>query len=56
MGAAGLRPVLERLLQDPATARDLGAQALARVRAHYSWESVTDAYEALFRSLTRPGA
>jgi glycosyltransferase involved in cell wall biosynthesis len=54
MGAAGLRPVLERLLKDPALARDLGARAVARVRAHYSWEAVTDAYEALFRSLV-PG-
>jgi glycosyltransferase involved in cell wall biosynthesis len=55
-GAAGLRPVLERLLQDEETARDLGAQALARVRAHYSWDRVTDAYEALFRTLARPAA
>jgi glycosyltransferase involved in cell wall biosynthesis len=54
MGAAGLEPVLERLLKDPALARDLGARAVARVRAHYSWETVTDAYEALFRSLV-PG-
>jgi len=51
MGAAGLQPVLECLLKDPALARDLGARAVARVRAHYSWETVTDAYEALFRSL-----
>jgi glycosyltransferase involved in cell wall biosynthesis len=55
-GAAGLRPVLERLLQDGETARDLGARALERVRTHYSWDRVTDAYEALFRSLARGAA
>jgi glycosyltransferase involved in cell wall biosynthesis len=52
-GAAGLRPVLERLLADGAAARALGAEGLARVRALYSWDGVTDAYEALFRSLRR---
>jgi glycosyltransferase involved in cell wall biosynthesis len=55
-GAAGLRPVLERLLQDGETARDLGARALERVRAHYSWDRVTDAYEEMFRSLRGAGA
>jgi glycosyltransferase involved in cell wall biosynthesis len=52
-GASRLRAVLERLLKDPAIAQELGGRARERVRAHYSWESVTDAYEQLFRELLR---
>jgi len=52
MGAAGLRTVLERLLKDPAFVTEQGARGLERVRAHYSWAGVTDAYERLFRELT----
>ncbi len=51
MGAAGLRAVLERLLKDPALAGEQGERALERVRAHYSWDRVTDEYERLFREL-----
>lgn len=51
MGAAGLRPVLERLLKDPALASQHGARALERVRVSYSWAGVADAYERLFREL-----
>jgi len=51
VGAASLRAALEHLLEDPARAAEHGRRALARVRAHYSWETVTDAYEALFREL-----
>jgi glycosyltransferase involved in cell wall biosynthesis len=51
MGAAGLRSVLERLLKDPALVAQQARQGLARVRAHYSWDAVTDAYERLFRDL-----
>ncbi len=29
-----------------------GCRAMRRVREHYSWDAVTDAYEALFRRLT----
>jgi glycosyltransferase involved in cell wall biosynthesis len=50
-GAASLRTVLERLLADPETVREHATRARERVRAHYSWESVTDAYERLFREL-----
>jgi glycosyltransferase involved in cell wall biosynthesis len=46
-----LRTVLERLLKDPETVQEHGAQARARVRVHYSWELVTDAYERLFQEL-----
>jgi len=52
MGATSLRTVLERLLKDPAIVREHGEQARERVRAHYSWDSVTDAYERLFMELT----
>lgn len=52
VGAASLRPVLARLLADADLARAYGGRALARVRALYSWERVTDAYEALFTRLT----
>ena len=52
MGGAGLRAVLERLLKDPALVAERAGRGLARVRAHYSWDGVTDAYERLFRELT----
>lgn len=52
MGAAGLRTVLERLLKDPALVAQQGARGLERVRAHYSWDRVTDEYERLFRQMT----
>jgi glycosyltransferase involved in cell wall biosynthesis len=51
MGAAGLRAVLERLLKDPALVTEQGRRGLDRVRAHYSWDAVTDAYERLFQDL-----
>ena len=51
VGAPSLREALERLLKDPDLVADLGQRALERVRAHYSWDGVTDAYERLFRTL-----
>jgi glycosyltransferase involved in cell wall biosynthesis len=51
VGAAALRSVLEGLLKDPALVADLARRGLDRVRAHYSWDGVTDAYERLFREL-----
>jgi glycosyltransferase involved in cell wall biosynthesis len=53
MGAVSLRDVLERLLKDPALVREQAERGRERVRLHYSWEGVTDAYEALFRGLVR---
>jgi glycosyltransferase involved in cell wall biosynthesis len=50
-GAAGLRAVLEDLLKDPARVRASAERGLARVRRHYTWDGVTDAYERLFREL-----
>lgn len=46
-GAEALREVLRRLLDDEETVRAYRERAAARVREHYSWERVTDAYEAL---------
>ena len=51
VGAPSLRAVLERLLKDEATVQEFGGRARERVREHYSWESVTDAYEQLFHEL-----
>ena len=51
LGGAGLRDVLERLLKDPALVREQGRRGAERVRASYSWDGVTDAYEALFREM-----
>lgn len=51
MAAASLRGVLERVLKDPALVAAQGRRALHRVRRHYSWDGVTDAYERLFREL-----
>jgi glycosyltransferase involved in cell wall biosynthesis len=55
MGAAGLRSVLESLLKDPALVVDFARRGLDRVRTHYSWDGVTDAYERLFRELLKEG-
>jgi len=52
-GAPSLREILERLLKDPAIAQESAGRARERVREHYSWESVTDAYERLFHELLR---
>lgn len=56
LGAAGLRPVLERLLKDPALVAEQARRGLDRVRVHYSWDGVTDAYERLFRELLAESA
>lgn len=53
VGAAALRAVLERLLKDPALVEVRARSGVERVRAHYSWDAVTDAYERLFGELFR---
>ncbi len=50
---ATLAAACERVLADPAAARRLAAAAAGRARRLYSWPRVTDAYEALFRTLAR---
>jgi glycosyltransferase involved in cell wall biosynthesis len=53
VGAVGLQTTLERLLKDPALVAEQGARGLERVRACYSWDRVTDAYERLFHELVQ---
>ncbi len=50
-GAESLRQVLQTLLADPARVADYGQRARQRAQTHYSWDAVTDAYEALFRQI-----
>jgi len=52
-GAAGLRRVLSELLGAPERMRGLRERAAARARERYSWDAVTDAYEALIRRTCR---
>lgn len=57
-GATSLRPLLARLLTDPPTVEEYRQRAVERARTVYTWDAVTDAYEALFRRLVdkRPAA
>jgi len=52
VGAPSLRAVLERLIKDPAVVEEYAGRGRARVRTHYSWDSVTDAYEQLLLEVT----
>jgi glycosyltransferase involved in cell wall biosynthesis len=55
MGPASLQAVLERLLKDRALVRERAERGRERVRRHYSWDGVTDAYESMFRALCAGG-
>jgi glycosyltransferase involved in cell wall biosynthesis len=46
-----LRARLRAVLADAALCSEYGRRAAARVAQHYTWESVTNRYEALFRAL-----
>ena len=46
-GAAALREVLRRLLDNPEAVQSYRQRAIERIRQHYSWDRVTDAYERL---------
>jgi glycosyltransferase involved in cell wall biosynthesis len=49
-----LAGTLRRVLSMPETERErLRRAAIDRVRAHYSWEAVTDAYEELLKGMCR---
>ena len=50
-GASALAPRLQQLLDDPALVAVYRQKAAARAAAYYSWEKVTDDYEALFKRL-----
>ena len=47
-GATGLRRVLAQLLAHPSLVAEYRRRAREHVRSHYSWDAVTDQYEALF--------
>lgn len=53
VGAESLRQVLARLLANPGTVADYRDRAQQRAETHYNWDSVTDAYEALFAEALR---
>lgn len=53
IGAPALRELLVRLLGEPGLLADLQQRAMARASSVYSWEAITDRYEALFRALLR---
>lgn len=54
-GPASLRPLLARLLADPVTVEAYRRRSRERAVSVYTWEAVTDAYEAMFyRMLGRP--
>jgi glycosyltransferase involved in cell wall biosynthesis len=50
-GAQSLTPVLRTLLNAPPLVAAYRQSAVERATAVYSWEAVTDDYEALFRSI-----
>jgi glycosyltransferase involved in cell wall biosynthesis len=50
-GADALRQLLAELLSRPDLVEEYGRRAKERVEKHYSWQSVTDAYERLFSKL-----
>ena len=47
-GGEALRVVLQKLLDDPALVESYRQKAALRAARKFSWEAVTDAYEALF--------
>ena len=53
VGATSLRQVLSRLVADPALVQAYRERAQRRANEHYSWESVTDAYEKLCYQVLR---
>jgi glycosyltransferase involved in cell wall biosynthesis len=50
-GAASLAPVLQTLISAPPLVEAYRTRAAERAAAMYSWEAVTDAYEALFHQV-----
>lgn len=47
----GLRRQMEFVLENPDVVAAFREKALARARAHYSWDAITDSYEELFHSM-----
>lgn len=50
-GASALALLLQQLLDDPDLVAAYRQKAAARAAAYYSWEKVTDEYEAMFKRL-----
>lgn len=50
-GAASLRAILCQLITDPARVQNYRELARARIARDFTWEGVTDQYEALFKQL-----
>ena len=50
-GSDALRPLLQRLIDEPSTRDCLAQRAELRARTLYSWETVTEQYETLFYEL-----
>ncbi len=51
-GAGGLRDALQEVLDDPERRAPFQERAMARIRASYGWDAITDQYEALFQKMT----
>jgi glycosyltransferase involved in cell wall biosynthesis len=51
IGADSLRGVLADLLRRPGLVEEMRRRAETRARTMYSWDAITDQYEALFRAL-----
>ena len=54
-GGADLAAQLRRVFADPHLPDTYGARAAQRVAERYTWDRITDEYEALFRRLVRRG-
>ena len=53
IGATALADVLQELLDRPELVAELARRADQRAHEHYTWQAVTEAYEALFQRLCR---
>jgi glycosyltransferase involved in cell wall biosynthesis len=52
--ADGVAAAVRSLLDDPATAREMGAQGRVRAERELGWEAVADRVEAVYTALTAP--
>lgn len=52
-GAEHLAHVLQELIDTPSRAEEFRCRAQERVRRYFTWDAVTDEYEALFRAMVK---